>query len=122
MKDIDEIENRITEMNIIDYITTNTDRHYGNFGFIRNVNTLDWEGFAPIFDTGNVMFYDFPTSDLRKSTALMKNVISKSFAQIQKKQIIRFPTKEAYLNVDFSKLKGIENYYRYVLQKKSQSG
>lgn len=117
MKDIDEIENRITEMNIVDYITANTDRHYGNFGFIRNVNTLEWKGFAPIFDTGNAMFYDFPTSDFRKSTALMENVISKSFAQTQKKQIIKFATKEAYLNIDFSKLKGIENYYHYVLQK-----
>lgn len=104
-------------MNIVDYITANTDRHYGNFGFIRNVNTLEWEGFAPIFDTGNAMFYDFPTSDLRKSTALMENVISKNFAQTQKKQIIKFATKEAYLNVDYSKLKGIDNFYRFILQK-----
>lgn len=117
IKNIDEIENRITEMNIVDYIIANTDRHNGNFGFIRNVNTLEWEGFAPIFDTGNAMFYDFPTSDLRKSTALMENVISKNFAQTQKKQIIKFATKEAYLNVDYSKLKGIDNFYRFILQK-----
>ena len=84
-------------MNIVDYIIANTDRHYGNFGFIRNVNTLEWEGFAPIFDTGNAMFYDFPTSDLRKSTALMENVISKNFAQTQKKQIIKF-TRISVLN------------------------
>ena len=116
MKNIDEIEKKITEMNIVDYITANTDRHYGNFGFLRDVNTLEWKGFAPIFDTGNAMFYENPTSDLRKSKALMENVISKNFAQTQKKQIIKFATKEAYLNVDFSKLKGIDNYYFYILQ------
>lgn len=121
MENIEEIKNRITEMNIIDYITANTDRHYGNFGFIRDVNTLEWKGFAPIFDTGNAMFYDYPTSDLRKSTALMDNVVSKNFAQTQKKQIIKYANQEAKICIDFLKLKGIENYYHSILETNPKS-
>jgi hypothetical protein len=29
----------------------NTDRHLRNFGFLRNPDTLEWLGIAPIFDT-----------------------------------------------------------------------
>ena len=39
-------------MFILDYIMLNEDRHLNNFGIIRNVETLDWIGTAPIFDTG----------------------------------------------------------------------
>lgn len=36
-----------------DYILGNSDRHYNNFGSIRDVNTLEFLGMSPIFDTGN---------------------------------------------------------------------
>ena len=42
----------------IDYILLNEDRHYGNFGFIRDTNTGELLCPAPIFDTGNCLFYD----------------------------------------------------------------
>lgn len=37
---------------------TNKDRHLANFGLLRDSNTLECIGPAPIFDTGNSMFYD----------------------------------------------------------------
>ena len=43
-----------------DYLINNTDRHFGNFGFIRNVNTLEFQGVAPIFDNGNSLWFDSP--------------------------------------------------------------
>ena len=43
-----------------DYLINNTDRHYGNFGFVRDVNTLEFKGLAPIFDNGNSLWYDEP--------------------------------------------------------------
>lgn len=41
-----------------DFIMTNTDRHLANFGLLRNSSTLECTAPAPIFDTGNSMFYD----------------------------------------------------------------
>lgn len=40
-----------------DYVMTNRDRHFNNFGLLRNPDTLQWLCFAPIYDTGNSMFY-----------------------------------------------------------------
>lgn len=45
---------------LTDYILTNTDRHLNNFGVLRNTKTLKFKCMAPIFDTGNSMFWDNP--------------------------------------------------------------
>ena len=45
----------------------------------------------------------------------MDNVKCKSFAATQKKQLGKFTDKIAGLNIDFSKLDGIEKYYRDIL-------
>lgn len=45
---------------LTDYILTNTDRHFNNFGVLRNTNTLGFVGMAPIFDSGNSMFWKNP--------------------------------------------------------------
>ena len=42
----------IDNMIAVDRILGNEDRHLGNFGFIRDVNTLKITGFAPLFDSG----------------------------------------------------------------------
>ena len=51
-----------------DFILTNTDRHLNNFGVLRDTKTLKFIGMAPIFDSGNSMFWQNPilaeTSDL----------------------------------------------------------
>lgn len=49
---IKDAKDFIESMNLVDFIFSNKDRHMGNFGFIRNVNTLDIVGFAPLFDNG----------------------------------------------------------------------
>ena len=45
-------------MLVFDYLMANTDRHFGNFGAIRNVNTLEWVGPAPVFDSGPSLWHD----------------------------------------------------------------
>lgn len=45
-------------MLVFDYLMANTDRHFGNFGVIRNVDTLEWVGPAPIFDSGTSLWHD----------------------------------------------------------------
>lgn len=53
---------QIDKMIICDYIIANYDRHYRNFGAIRDVNTLEWNGIAPIFDSGSSLWAIQPTS------------------------------------------------------------
>jgi hypothetical protein len=115
MSDLEKIEVGLCQIVLLDYITANVDRHFGNFGFIRDAVTLEWKGVSPIFDTGNAMFFEFPTSDLRKSSSIMDNVKCKSFADSQKKQLERFSSKIAKLEIDFSRLNGIGKYYDDIL-------
>lgn len=48
----------------IDFLIENTDRHYGNFGFIRNVNTLKFVGAAPVFDSGTSLWCEALNSEI----------------------------------------------------------
>lgn len=41
-----------------DFIMANSDRHYRNFGLIRNVETLAYTRMAPIYDSGGCLWYD----------------------------------------------------------------
>ena len=43
---------------MVDFIITNTDRHFNNFGVLRDSDTLRFVAPAPIFDSGNSMFYN----------------------------------------------------------------
>ena len=43
-----------------DFVLTNTDRHLNNFGVLRDTKTLKFIGMAPIFDSGNSMFWKNP--------------------------------------------------------------
>lgn len=52
------IRPQLDRMLVIDYLMANEDRHMGNFGAIRNVNTLEWVGPAPIFDCGTSLWHD----------------------------------------------------------------
>lgn len=50
-----------------DYLINNRDRHFGNFGFVRNVDTLEFKGLAPLFDNGSSLWFDQPVSFIEKS-------------------------------------------------------
>ncbi len=49
-----------------DYLISNTDRHMNNISIIRNPDTLELLGFAPIYDSGNSMFYNVSYKDLSR--------------------------------------------------------
>jgi hypothetical protein len=53
------MKSHLDQMLAFDYIILNVDRHLGNFGAIRNVETLKWILPAPIFDNGNSLWYGF---------------------------------------------------------------
>jgi len=55
---IPNVHTAIDKMLTLDYIIANEDRHYTNFGFIRNAETLKWFGVAPIFDSGTSLWHN----------------------------------------------------------------
>ena len=69
----------LDKMLTVDYIIANEDRHYNNFGFIRNAETLEWSGFAPIYDSGTSLWYN--------TTRVGSRVDSKPFKKSHEEQI-----------------------------------
>lgn len=50
---------------VFDFIIANEDRHFNNFGFVRNAKTLEFIGPAPIFDSGSSFGFDKITDEIR---------------------------------------------------------
>ena len=61
--DYNQIQEFMDYQTMTDFLITNTDEHLLNFGVLRDPNTMKLIGPAPIFDSGNSMFY----SDGRKA-------------------------------------------------------
>ena len=53
-----DVTEQLQQLMILDYLICNPDRHFGNFGAIRDAVTLEWMGFAPIFDSGTSLWFD----------------------------------------------------------------
>lgn len=60
----------LDKMLVLDYIIANEDRHLNNFGLLRNAETLEWLGFAPIYDSGSSLGYDKVASQIRSQTEI----------------------------------------------------
>ena len=71
----------LEKMLVADFLIANTDRHMNNFGIIRNSNTLEVLGVAPIFDSGTSMFMSTPTA------LKIDDIESKPFAKKHSEQI-----------------------------------
>lgn len=52
----------LDRMMVLDYLIVNEDRHQNNFGVVRNAETLEYLGAAPIFDSGTSLWFDKPIS------------------------------------------------------------
>ncbi len=79
-----------------DFIITNTDRNYENFGVLRDADTLEFVKMAPIFDSGNSMFYDL---DMSHGTLDLNNISVKSFAD-NETGLMRLVKDASVLNLD----------------------
>lgn len=77
-------------MLVFDYLMANTDRHFGNFGAIRNVETLEWIGPAPIFDSGTSLWHDKLTRAINP------------FRELETKPFYANETRQMELVSDFS--------------------
>jgi len=54
------VKDALGRMLTVDYIIANEDRHWNNFGLVRNADTLKWLGFAPVYDSGTSLWYNTP--------------------------------------------------------------
>ena len=96
-----DIAPALDRMIVLDYIIANEDRHFNNFGLLRDANTLEWIGAAPIFDSGTSLWYD--TSARGISTY---DIPCKPFKKKHSEQL-RMVSSFDWL--DISKLNGIED-------------
>ncbi len=70
---------------LTDFVLTNTDRHLNNFGVLRNSRTLKFVRMAPIFDSGNSMFWDAPRLPERSNcTEITVNSFRKTETELLK--------------------------------------
>ncbi len=63
---IPDMEDSVNKMIVLDYLIGNEDRHFNNFGALRNAETLAYIGPAPIFDSGTSLWFDKPVAMIGK--------------------------------------------------------
>ena len=98
----------LDRMITLDYIIANEDRHFNNFGLIRNAETLEWIGMAPIYDSGSSLGYDKLPGQMK----FEKDVGCKPFKNhhIEQLQLV-----QSFEWLDLSKLDDVEDIIRETL-------
>ena len=96
-----DIVTALDGMIVLDYIIANEDRHFNNFGLLRDANTLEWLGAAPIFDSGTSLWYNRNTAQIARN-----NIICKPFKKTHGEQLKLVSSLEWF---EASKLDGIED-------------
>jgi hypothetical protein len=61
-----DVKEKVDEMIAVDFLIGNEDRHKGNFGIVRDADSLKWLETAPIFDNGNCLFFDCDNDELKE--------------------------------------------------------
>ena len=113
--DKDIMQDYLDYQTLTDFVISNTDEHLGNFGILRDANTMNLLGPAPIYDSGNSMFYsDILTRPFSRVELLKREITSfyktedKMLRNVKNKKIVHIdllPTKE-YV-ADFYKENGV---------------
>lgn len=93
----------LDRMLTVDFLIANTDRHTNNFGLIRNAETLEYVGFAPIYDSGSSLWFNVVTQQIQP---LSPKLTSKPFKTTHYEQI-KLVTSFDWL--DLKALNGIED-------------
>ena len=57
---IPNMREALDRMMVVDYLIVNEDRHLNNFGTLRNAETLQCLGAAPIYDSGTSLWFESP--------------------------------------------------------------
>ena len=106
---VKNIREQTEKMIVLDFLIGNTDRHFNNFGLIRNAVTLEWIGVAPIFDCGTSLWYNTQESLIKP---LSPNLPAKPFKKTHREQI---KLVKDFSWLDMKKLKGMEEEMEEIL-------
>lgn len=106
---VKNIREQTEKMIILDFLIGNEDRHFNNFGLIRNAVTLEWIGAAPIFDCGTSLWYNTQESLIKP---LSLNLPAKPFKKTHREQI---KLVKDFSWLDMKKLKGMEEEMEEIL-------
>ena len=98
----------LDRMLVLDYIIANEDRHFNNFGALRNAETLEWLGMAPIYDSGSSLGYDKMPGQMRSE----KDVVCKPFKNHHAEQL-KLVTDFDW--IDFDRLSDVDELISSVL-------
>jgi len=107
--DIPKAKERLNQMLTLDFLIVNADRHFNNFGAVRNAETLEWLGMAPIYDSGTSLWYDQLPHMIRPRG----DQASKPFRSKHAEQI-KLVTDFDWL--DLTALEGIDEEYAEILK------
>ena len=99
---IKNIRQQTEKMLVFDFLICNEDRHYNNFGLVRNAITLEWEGVAPVFDCGTSLWYNTQENLIKP---ISPSISSKPFKKTHNEQI-KLVKDFSWLDLD--RLDGIE--------------
>lgn len=98
----------LDRMIVLDYIIANEDRHLNNFGALRNAETLEWIGMAPVYDSGSALGYDKLAAQIRSG----KNITCKPFKKHHEEQLKLVSSFEW---IDFEKLSDIKEVIKEIM-------
>ena len=98
----------LDRMIVLDYIIADEDRHFNNFGVLREAETLKWLGFAPIYDSGSSLGYDKTPVQIRTE----KDVVCKPFKNHHAGQL---KLVSDFSWIDFKRLEDVDELIGSVL-------
>ncbi len=115
----------ICSMLVFDAVIYNEDRHFGNFGLLRDNHTGEFTGTAPIFDNGLSLFNFAMPEDLKNLDAYAKTrttpyrisfedvcrAVMSSKQKNQLRKLVNFTfTRHPSINLPEERLQAIENH------------
>lgn len=85
-----------------DFVITNTDRHFNNFGVLRDAQTLRYIQMAPIFDSGNSMLWN--RRFIPEKEKLKANLYSVQVSSFKKSEMELLKYVTDFKIIDLSKI------------------
>jgi hypothetical protein len=107
---INNAREEVDKMIVMDCLIRNTDRNSGNYGILRNPDTLKWIKIAPVFDNGNSLWYN---SQVINNIGMGTKSECRSFAGKNEKNIELIGDASCF---DKNKLKGMDEEIKKIFK------
>ena len=100
-----DVTSQLEQMIVLDALIANEDRHWGNFGALRDSESLEFIGLAPIFDNGNSLGY--------KAASVMRNRNTDMSVAFNKTHTLELKHVSSAVKVDWD---GIMNHCMEIVE------